>query len=253
LICITWPRYIADAVLLHRLRPSLSFYARYKTAEPVISDLPVATGLLGASVLLLSGFPRKAAFSALTLCGFLETTFLFNSLFDYYYLLILPFASVCAAALVSDAGALYGRWALPMAASFVFVVQAPHMAGNIAWQVRDARDANDIIEEVRRHPARILLTAEPKFAILSGKKLPSAYDAPDPFAASLSGRFHKFIETALPESDLVLVTPWMVCLAAPDDVEQITRSGKPILFTDPTVRSSWETKRQEFIGDSHGN
>ena len=139
LIWLAWPHYLADAVLLHQLRPSLSIFERYRTVEAVIADITFATGLLGASALLMSGCPRKAAFGALTLCGFLETTILFNSLFAKYFLMILPFSSVCAALLVSDATASYGRWALSLAAAFVFAVQAPHVVGNIAGPVREAR------------------------------------------------------------------------------------------------------------------
>ena len=244
LIWLAWPHYIADAVLLHRLRPSFSILERYRTVEAVLADITFATGLLGASALLMSGCPRKAAFGALTLCGFLETTILFNSLFTRYFLMILPFASVCAALLVSDATASYGRWALPLAAAFVFAVQAPHMEGNIAGPVGEARDARGVIEEVRRHPGRILLTTDPGFAPLCGKRLPSTHDASDPFAASLAGRFSEFIETALPESDLVLVTNRMVASAAPGDVERITRSKKPVVFATPTLRRAWETKGQ---------
>ncbi len=174
----------------------------------------------------------------------------FNSVYDQYFLMALPFLASCAGVVVGDAARISRRGiAAVSAAVLVAAVEAPRLAEVVVHRLHETAREADLVAEIRRHPGRTLLTAEPGFAIVANKRLPREYDACDPYAAHLAGRFNAYVERALPQSDLILIGDRMIEYLDPETTARVVRSGKPLVFATAADRSAWEAKAGQARDD----
>ena len=110
---LTWPQYFEDVVTLHRFRPRIGLYDRYHVLDSVSSNITFALGLLSSAIMLSRPSPLSRGFGGLTLLAVPLTAVAFNSIYDHYFLIILPYLCICSSILICDIALLYARGSRP--------------------------------------------------------------------------------------------------------------------------------------------
>jgi hypothetical protein len=238
-----WPRYFENVVATHLLRPRRELRDRYLSVKSVASNLPFALGMLCSILMLSRPYLQSRALAALTVLAVLLTATVSNSLYPHYFLMVLPYVAVCAATVISDVASFYARGitALLMAV-LVSAVQVPGCARIITDALWNAERSAELVATIRSLPGGTVLTAQPGFASLGRKRLPRTYYSTDPNGARLVGKFNELIKNSLSESDLIIIDELLMQNIDRENVERIIRSGKPLYFDGPAVRSEWEVK-----------
>jgi hypothetical protein len=239
-----WPRYFENVVVPQLLRPRYELGSRYLLVKSVASkNLPFALGMLCSILMLSRPYLQSRALAALTVLAFFLTATVANSLSPHYFLMVLPYVAVCAATVISDVASFYARGitALLMAV-LVSAVQVRGCAWIVTQARLDAARSAELVATIRSLPGATVLTTRPGFAILGRKRLPRNYYSTDPYAASLVGKFNELIKNSLNESDFIIINEFLMQEIDRENVDRIIRSGKPLYFDGPAVRSEWEVK-----------
>jgi hypothetical protein len=238
-----WPRYFESVVRIQMTRPRLGLAERYVVINQSVSNLTFSLGLLSSLLLLGRRCASSRGLGAFTVLAVLLTSTLFNSLFESYFLTLLPYASVCAATVISDVASSYaGGVTALLAAAFIGTVQVPQLVLAAKAPLRlAARDA-DFLATIRSLPGRTALTGKPGIAVLCGKRVTSDYYSTDPFGANLAGKFDEFIANSLSQSDIIIIDSVMVYFMSQESSARILASGKTLYFHRPDDKKDWEAK-----------
>jgi hypothetical protein len=242
-LAVSIPRSMDCLIGFQAHRPRLSLIERSKIARAELLSLELGIGMITGVLQLVR---RDAAGRCLGLAVLIVATgitFGANSLYNYYYIYLLPFAAVSTAimlTLIANSD-LYRspRNAILAASGLLIVLHAPTVVARMSETARHQAFVGRYKELLASLSGDCIMTTDPAVLILSGKRPVPDYFAADPGAAAVAGQFDRWIARTIDRADAVLVNDRLVHYIGRDGVAAIRKSGKTICFGSPANRTRW--------------
>ena len=239
LLADSFTHYIQDVCVFQfrRSRPRMNLASRIQVLKYVLAEPPFVLGLVGSAMLLAAREGTRRGFGWFCLVTTVALTLAGKTLCVHYYLMIIPFLSVSAAwLLVGFHRATPGikRRAVMLGVVAVAGIQVLNLATRIGRPIRDRAWETRLIQRLRELPARTILTADPKIALLGGKSLPRDYYIPDnyPLIDAGGGSYERWVSEILPSCDCVVITSRLRRDMGRSNFDAIVRSGKPVICAE---------------------
>ncbi len=242
-LSLTIPRFFDCVVAFQARRPRLPLIERSKLAREALLSLELGLGLVMAALQLVLRDPKWRCLGLSTLVVAAGITFGANSLYDYYYFYLLPFAAASTAVmltLIAGSGLFpFPRGTIAVASGMFIVLLGPTILARVSETTRHQKMVNSYKEWLADLPGDQLLTTDPAILILGRKRAVPDYFAADPGAAALTGQFDTWIARTVDRADVVVVNDRMLYYIGPGGIKAIRASGKPIRFRSPDNQSRW--------------